>query len=139
MSTAHLLWLLTGSTLSPMILQLRLANSGYRPAMYPSSVVQTGVKSLGCENKMAQPLPIHSWKLMVPCEVSAVKLGASSFIRKRQVLLGCGALYTHRFDGSNLAAKGSAAGAAMVKFLPSPGRNSSGFSARVLQAIGSLL
>jgi hypothetical protein len=26
-------------------------------------------------------LPIHSWKLMVPCEVSAVKLGASSFIR----------------------------------------------------------
>src|SRR5260370_11451419 len=30
---------------------------------------------------MAQPLPIHSWKLIVPCEVSAVKLGASSFIR----------------------------------------------------------
>src|SRR5215472_2524721 len=30
---------------------------------------------------MAQPLPIHSWKLMVPCEVSAVKLGASSLIR----------------------------------------------------------
>src|ERR1700730_432964 len=30
---------------------------------------------------MAQPLPIHSWKLIVPCEVSAVKLGASSFMR----------------------------------------------------------
>src|ERR1019366_1487368 len=87
MSTAHLLWLLTGSTLSPMILQLRFSNSGCSPAMYPSSVVHTGVKSLGCENKMAQPLPIHSWKLIVPCEVSAVKLGASSFIRNIVCLL----------------------------------------------------
>src|SRR5215472_8300812 len=64
-----------------MILQLRLANSGCSPAIEPSSVVHTGVKSLGCENKMAQPLPIHSWKLILPCEVSAVKLGASSFMR----------------------------------------------------------
>src|ERR1700684_959182 len=30
---------------------------------------------------MAQPLPIHSWKLILPCDVSAVKFGASSFIR----------------------------------------------------------
>src|ERR1700687_4472995 len=30
---------------------------------------------------MPQPLPIHSWKLIFPCEVSAVKLGASSFMR----------------------------------------------------------
>src|SRR6266849_9029472 len=81
MSAAHLLWLVTGSTLNPMILQLRFSKSGCSPAMYPSSVVHTGVKSLGCENKMAQPLPIHSWKLIVPCEVSAVKLGASSFMR----------------------------------------------------------
>jgi hypothetical protein len=36
---------------------------------------------------MAQPLPIHSWKLMVPCEVSAVKLGASSFMRNIDPLL----------------------------------------------------
>src|SRR5713101_8295840 len=36
---------------------------------------------------MAQPLPIHSWKLIVPCEVSAVKLGASSFIRNMVCLL----------------------------------------------------
>src|SRR5262245_9813149 len=49
--------------------------------MYPSSVVQTGVKSLGCENRIAQPSPIHSWKRTVPCVVSAVKSGASSFIR----------------------------------------------------------
>src|ERR1700733_2409397 len=49
--------------------------------MYPSSVVQTGVKSLGWEKRTAHPSPIHSWKLRVPCEVSAVKLGASSFMR----------------------------------------------------------
>jgi hypothetical protein len=40
--------------------------------------VQTGVKSFGCENKIAQPSPIHSWKLMAPSVVSAEKLGASS-------------------------------------------------------------
>src|SRR6266852_7418935 len=81
MSAAHLLWLLTGSTLKPMILVLRLANSGCNPAIYPSSVVHTGVKSLGCENKIAHPSPIHSWKRMVPCVVSAVKSGAVSLMR----------------------------------------------------------
>src|SRR2546429_9812356 len=70
-----------------MILQFRFANSGCSPAMYPSSVVHTGVKSLGCENRMAQPLPIHSWKLILPCEVSAVKLGASSLMRSMGSLL----------------------------------------------------
>src|SRR6266446_785049 len=53
MSTAHLLWLATGSTESPMILTLRLSNSGLRRAMVPSSVVQTGVKSFGWENSAA--------------------------------------------------------------------------------------
>src|SRR5271163_1501458 len=47
---------------------------------------------------------------MVPCEVSAVKLGASSFIRKRKDPPGWGALYTHRFDGSNLASEGVCGG-----------------------------
>src|SRR5947209_15871254 len=46
-----------------------------------SSVVQTGVKSFGCENRMAHPLPIHSWKLIGPSVVSAVKFGASSLMR----------------------------------------------------------
>src|SRR3954447_25055081 len=87
MSAAHFPWLPTGSTLSPMILQLRLENSGSRPAMYPSSVVQTGVKSFGCENRTAQPSPIHSWKSMVPCVVSAVKFGAVSLMRKDNVSL----------------------------------------------------
>src|SRR5438132_13196293 len=48
--------------------------------MYPSSVVQTGVKFFGWENRMAHPLPIHSWKLIRPCVESAVKLGASLLI-----------------------------------------------------------
>src|ERR1700741_2332705 len=96
MSCAHLLCCVTGSTLSPIILQLRFAKSGSSPAMYPSSVVHTGVKSLGCENKMAQPLPIHSWKLIVPCEVSAVKLGASSFIRNMNCPPEAEALYIDR-------------------------------------------
>src|SRR5262252_4414273 len=50
--------------------------------MYPSSVVHTGVKSLGCENRIAQPSPIHSCNRIVPCVVSAVKSGASSFMRR---------------------------------------------------------
>src|SRR5262252_2225572 len=53
--------------------------------MYPSSVVHTGVKSLGCENRIAQPSPIHSWKRIGPCVVSAVKSGASSFMRRDMV------------------------------------------------------
>src|SRR6476659_2339044 len=37
-----------------------------------------GVKSLGCENRIAHPLPIHSWKRILPSVVSAVKSGALS-------------------------------------------------------------
>src|SRR2546421_9697352 len=43
----------TGSADRPMILVLRLSNSDFNLAMAPSSVVQTGVKSLGCENRIA--------------------------------------------------------------------------------------
>src|SRR5438309_977431 len=50
----------TGSTDRPMIFTLRLSNSGLMRAIYPSSVVQTGVKSLGCENSTAQEFPIQS-------------------------------------------------------------------------------
>ena len=49
--------------------------------MYPNSVVQTGVKFLGCENRIAQPSPIQSWNWMVPSVVSAVKSGATSPMR----------------------------------------------------------
>src|ERR1700741_2870504 len=93
MSCAHLLCCVTGSTLSPIILQLRFAKSGSSPAMYPSSVVHTGVKSLGCENRMAQPSPIQSWKLIWPCVVCAVKLGAVSLMRRQDMVELLGALY----------------------------------------------
>ena len=46
--------------------------------MYPSSVVQTGVKSFGCENSTAHESPIQSWKLIGPSVVSAWKSGAVS-------------------------------------------------------------
>src|SRR5687768_1549020 len=78
MSPSHRRCDSTGSTLRPMILVLRLSNSGLSAATAPSSVVQTGVKSLGCENRTAQEFPFHSWKETLPCVVSAVKSGASS-------------------------------------------------------------
>ena len=60
MSPAHLLWSETGSFDRPITLVLRLSNSGFRPAMVPSSVVHTGVKSFGCENSTAQLVPFQS-------------------------------------------------------------------------------
>src|SRR5258705_13057953 len=69
-----------GSTLNPTTFTFRFSNSDFRRATSPSSVVHHGVKSLGCEKRTAQPLPIHSWKLILPCVVSAVKLGASLLI-----------------------------------------------------------
>lgn len=36
----------------------------------------TGVKSAGCENRMAHLSPIHSWKSISPWVVRALKLGA---------------------------------------------------------------
>src|SRR5437899_10148499 len=72
-----------------MILVLRLSNSGLMRAMYPSSVVQTGVKSLGCEKRTAHWLPIHWWKSMGPSVVWAVKLGASSPIRNAMATTSC--------------------------------------------------
>ena len=76
MSCDHFAWSLTPSTLMPSTLQFRFANSSRSPATVPSSVVHTGVKSFGCEKRIAQPSPIHSWKLIGPSVVSAVKSGA---------------------------------------------------------------
>src|SRR5436309_8099503 len=80
MSLAHPACLSTGSTESPMILTPRLSNSGLIFAIYPSSVVQTGVKSLGCENSTTHLSPIQSWKRIFPSVVSASKSGAVSLI-----------------------------------------------------------
>src|ERR1700737_3928850 len=59
-----------------MILTFLRSNSGLIFAMYPSSVVQTGVKSFGWENSTAHDSPIQSWKLILPRVVSASKSGA---------------------------------------------------------------
>src|SRR6266478_9446588 len=81
MSFAQRLWSSTESTLKPMILVFRLSNSDLMRAMYPSSVVHTGVKSLGWEKRITHWLPIHWWKSIGPWVVCAVKFGASSPIR----------------------------------------------------------
>src|SRR3954449_2826194 len=78
MSFTQAACLSVGSTERPMILTPRRSNSGLIFAMYPSSVVQTGVKSFGCEKSTAQPSPIHSWNRMGPSDVCASKSGAVS-------------------------------------------------------------
>src|SRR6478672_9182782 len=86
MSSDHLEWRSTGSTERPISLTPRLSNSGFSLANAPSSVVQTGVKSLGCENSIAQLLPIQSWNLILPSVVSASKSGATAPIWSAMVL-----------------------------------------------------
>ena len=66
MSPAQPLWDSTESTERPISLALRLSNSGLALEKAPSSVVQTGVKSLGWEKRIPQLSPSHSWKLIVP-------------------------------------------------------------------------
>src|SRR4051812_7776444 len=63
----------SASTFTP-----RFLKSPERLAASPSSVVHTGVKSLGCEKNTAQELPSHLWNSIFPCEESAVKSGAMS-------------------------------------------------------------
>src|ERR1700728_3008825 len=78
MSPAQLLCDSTPSTERPISLALRLSNSPLALEKAPSSVVHTGVKSFGWENKIPQLSPSHSWTLIVPSVVSAVKSGAVS-------------------------------------------------------------
>src|ERR1044071_3520645 len=88
MSFDHLLWSSTGSADRPMIFTLRLSNSGFIRAMVPSSVVQTGVKSLGWEKSTAHLSPIHWWKSISPSVVWAWKLGAVSPMRSAMEVSG---------------------------------------------------
>src|SRR6476646_6994080 len=78
MSFAHPSWSPVESTDNPMIFTFLRSNCGFIFAMYPSSVVQTGVKSFGCENKTAHESPIQSWNRIRPSLVSASKSGAVS-------------------------------------------------------------
>src|SRR5215813_10694270 len=78
MSFAHPSWSPVESTDNPMIFTFLRSNSGLILAIYPSSVVHTGVKSFGCENKTAHESPIQSWKRIGPSVVCASKSGAVS-------------------------------------------------------------
>src|SRR6185369_7861369 len=101
MSSAHRLCESVASTLSPITLTPRLSKSGLQRATYPSSVVQTGVKSLGWENKTAQLSPIHSWKRIGPSVVSASKSGAISPSRRAI----CISFYSEKTDSRAYAGK----------------------------------
>src|SRR6185369_17563958 len=72
-----------------MTLVLRFSNSGFKRATSPSSVVQTGVKSLGWENRMPQPLPRYSWNLILPSVESCSKSGAVSPSRRAMISSFC--------------------------------------------------
>src|ERR1700733_11705737 len=78
MSLTQLLCESIGSTLTARTLVLRLVNWSFSFATAPSSVVHTGVKSLGWENRTPHPSPRYSYRSILPSVVSAVKLGASS-------------------------------------------------------------
>ena len=67
----------------PINLTLRFSNSPFSFANAPSSVVHTGVKSAGCENRIAHLSPIHLWKSISPWVVLALKLGAMLPSRRR--------------------------------------------------------
>src|SRR5215469_1042807 len=82
MSFAQASWSVAESTDRPTTLTFRRSNSGLIFAIYPSSVVHTGVKSFGCENSTAQESPIQSWNLIRPSLESASKSGAISPICK---------------------------------------------------------
>src|SRR4051794_8582381 len=83
-----------------MILTFLLSNCGFIFAMYPSSVVHTGVKSRGCENSTAHESPIQSWKRIRPSVVSASKSGAVSPIVR---LIRC--LLSNRIRGPHETAR----------------------------------
>jgi hypothetical protein len=65
-----------GERTRPIICTPRASNSGFSFAKAPSSVVQTGVKSAGCEKSMVHLLFRNLWKSRSPCVVFAWKLGA---------------------------------------------------------------
>lgn len=67
-----------GELTRPIIFTFRFSNSSLSLANAPSSVVQTGVKSAGCEKRMAQLSPTNWWKSMLPWVVCALKLGAAA-------------------------------------------------------------
>src|SRR5262245_3705232 len=99
MSLIHFLCDSNGSTLTAMTFTFLRANSFLILATAPSSVVQTGVKSAGCENRTPQPPASHWWKLTSPSVVCAVKSGAISPNRSAIMLSGFLTFNTYFFRG----------------------------------------
>lgn len=77
MSLIHSLWDGMPSADKPINLTFLASNSGFNAAKAPNSVVQTGVKSAGWENKTPQELPKYWWKSISPTVVGALKFGAA--------------------------------------------------------------
>ena len=126
-SSTHLLWSSRPLAEMPMTLTLRWAKSSDRRATSPSSVVQTGVKSPGCENRTAwieqdqpqfgqiltdrmqiltQESPIQSWNLIGPAVVCASKSGAM-LPRRREGIFMIWMRWGDAKRGSNLLSKPS--------------------------------
>jgi hypothetical protein len=80
MSLTQLPWESSGSTLTAIGCTPRRANSPASAAVLPSSVVQTGVKSAGCENSTTQESPAQRW--IGPSVEACRKSGAVSPSRK---------------------------------------------------------
>merc|ERR550539_604658 len=78
MSSIHPMWDSTSSQERAISLTPLLVNSPLSFWTLPSSVVQTGVKSAGWENRIAQLSASQLWKSILPWLVSAVKLGTMS-------------------------------------------------------------
>jgi hypothetical protein len=70
------MWAKTESIESPMSTVFRSAKALSRPAKARNSVVQTGVKSAGCEKRTTHFSLFHSESLSRPCVVLASKSGA---------------------------------------------------------------
>src|SRR5579864_5434742 len=87
MSLIHSLCDSALSTDKAIVFTLRFSNSPASLAVNPSSVVQTGVKSAGCENSTPQLSPSHSWNLMRPTLDSCSKSGAMSPRRRLMLQL----------------------------------------------------
>jgi len=80
-------WSSAESTDRPITLTFLISNAGLIFAMSPNSVVQTGVKSFGCENSTAHEFPIHSWKRIGPSVVPPRSPGLCHQVERSSVLL----------------------------------------------------
>src|SRR5438270_309832 len=109
MSPTHLLCEFTSSTETAITFTLRFSNSPFSFATMPSSVVQTGVKSFGCEKSTPQLLALSVVGLGAGMDLRVVaRAGAHGFlytIVSISCAIALGALFTRLFSaGRNIGA-----------------------------------